>query len=68
MVVEAASSEHTLSVRQVWEVGLSVLALSIADPLYRSLKIKNAIWEGKRDKFWKSKIKWNTKTKNFYPF
>ena len=39
MVVEAASSEHTLSVALGHDIGLSVLALSIAD--YTLLKLEN---------------------------
>ena len=39
MVVEAASSEHTLSVSSGHDIGLSVLALSIAD--YTLLKLEN---------------------------
>ena len=40
--------------------------------IYLTLKIKNAIWEIKRDKFLKSKISWkskcNTKTKKYFSF
>ena len=39
MVVEAASSEHTLSMSLGHDIGLSVLALSIAD--YTLLKLEN---------------------------
>ena len=39
MVVEAASSEHTLSVSLGHDISLSVLALSIAD--YTPLKLEN---------------------------
>ena len=39
MVAEAASSEHTLSVLLGHDIGLSVLALSIAD--YTPLKLEN---------------------------
>ena len=39
MVVEAASSEHTLSVALGHDIGLNVLALSIAD--YTLLKLEN---------------------------
>ena len=39
MVVEAASSEHTLSVSLGHDIGQSILALSIAD--YTLLKLEN---------------------------
>ena len=68
MVVEAASSENTLFVSFGHDICPSVLALSNAhQPLlsynvgkihiYLILKIKNANWKIKRDKFWKIKMK-----------
>ena len=75
MIVEAAFSERTPSLSR--SAMSPVLALSIADqPLlklsrgkgpylcHRILKIKNAIWEIKRDKVWKSKISWKIKMKH----
>ena len=75
MIVEAASPEVTPSLSR--SAMSPVLALSIADqPLlklsrgkdpylwYRILKIKNVIWEIKRDKVWKSRNSWKIKMKH----
>ena len=75
MIVKAASPEVTPSLSR--SAMSPVLALSIADqPLlklsrgkdpylcYRILKIKNVIWEIKRDKVWNSKNSWKIKMKH----